>query len=368
MQVIKKAVLLTIIIFQSSCYISIFQKQNQITVSQLKQRYAVNLDTTWTTKQAHTLLETFDSIYQKSEDTNHNLIPSVWKISDEDFQDDVRIESVNSLKHVTISSEVFLIEEFQVEKSQEVLLSNKRLFRVVAQFVTDDWTNLPAVKLILKDGTDRHAIELVLKEMYGLSIVTKDTPEADKIRQKLGKYIGELRVSKFTNQELMMLMSVYEKFPIGLHKIPRLKYLLRSPQAPYAGSAWIIADCVEYVANTFRIKNKNEFQRIIFHEKAHFLWQYALNGKLRKEWSELGGWRKDPNNKFGWSKTKSQKEFVTAYAYSKNPNEDWAESVAYYLFQPNKLRSCSLAKYEFIDLVMRMYSEGGVPFKRLEHL
>ena len=88
--------------------------------------------------------------------------------------------------------------------------------------------------------------------------------------------------------------------------------------------------------------------------------EYALNGKLRKEWSELGGWRKDPNHKYGWSKTKSRKEFVTAYAYSKNPNEDWAESVAYYLFHPNALRSCSLAKYEFIDQVMHMYSEGGV--------
>ena len=65
---------------------------------------------------------------------------------------------------------------------------------------------------------------------------------------------------------------------------------------------------------------------------------------------------------------KSRKEFVTAYAYSKNPNEDWAESVAYYLFHPNALRSCSLAKYEFIDQAMHMYSEGGVPFKRLEHL
>ncbi len=371
MRVINSTVFLTIIIFQSSCYVSLFQKPSQNTFTQLKQRHAVNLDTTWTTKQADALLETFESIYpiyQKSKYPNHKLNLSVWKISDEDLQDDVRVESVNSLKHVTISSDVFSTEEFQEEESQEELLSNKRLFRVVAQFVTEDWTNMPAVKLILKDGADRYAIELVLKEVYGLSLVSIRTPEAEKIGQKLRKYIGELRVSKFTNQELMMLMSVFEKFPKGLHKIPRLKYLLRSQQAPYAGSAWIVADCVEYAAHTFRIGNQIEFQRIIIHEKAHFLWEYALNGKLRKEWSELGGWRKDPNNKHGWSKTKSQKEFVTAYAYSKNPNEDWAESVAYYLFHPNKLRSCSLAKYEFIDHVMHMYSEGGVPFKRLEHL
>ena len=368
MRVIKNAVFLTIIIFQSSCYVFLFQKPSQNTVSQLKQRYAINLASTWTAKQAGALLETFESIYQQSEDTNYNMTRSVWQISNKDLQDDVRIESVNSLKQVTISSDVFSIEESQAEKSQEVLLSNKRLFRVVAQFVTEDWTNMPAVKLILKDGTDRYAIEFVLKEMYGLSLVSIGTPEAEKIGQKLRKYIGKLHVSKFTNKELMKLMSVFEKFPKGLHKIPRLKYMVRSEQAPYAGSAWIVADCVEYAAPTFRIKNRNEFQRIIIHEKAHFLWEYALNGKLRKEWSELGGWRKDPNHKYGWSKTKSRKEFVTAYAYSKNPNEDWAESVAYYLFHPNALRSCSLAKYEFIDQAMHMYSEGGVPFKRLEHL
>ena len=94
------------------------------------------------------------------------------------------------MKHVTISRDVFSIEESQAEKSQEVLLSNKRLFRVVAQFVTEDWTNMPAVKLILKDGTDRYAIEFVLKEMYGLSLVSIGTPEAEKIGQKLRKYIG----------------------------------------------------------------------------------------------------------------------------------------------------------------------------------
>lgn len=368
MRVIKNAVFLTILIFQSSCYVSFFQNPSQITVSQLKQRYAVDLDLTWTTKQAGELLDTFGSIYQKSEYTNHNMNPSVWKISDEDLQDDVRIESVNNLKHVTISSNVFSIDETQVEKTQDVLLSNKRLFRVVAQFVTENWTNISTVKLLLKEGADRYALELVLKEMYGLSLVSIDTPEAKKIAQKLRKYIGKLRISKFTNQELIMLMSVYEKFPKGLHKIPRLKYLVRSQQAPYAGSAWIIADCVEYAAPTFRIKNQNEFQRIIFHEKAHFLWEYALNGKLRKEWSELGGWHKDQNNKYGWSKTKSRKEFVTDYAYSKNPNEDWAESVAYYLIHPNKLRLCSLAKFKFVDDVMRVYDEGGIPFKRLKNL
>jgi len=367
-RVIKHAIVLSILIIQSSCYVFLFQNPSKVTFSQLHHKYSVNLDTTWTKEQAEMLLNTYESIYQRSPHATHSMTPSAWKMSNEDIQDDVLIETVDSVKHITISSDVFSNGESLTQNTQDEFLYNKRLFRIVAQVITDDWANIDAVKLILNDGTDRFALELVLKEMYGLSLVRNDTPEADKIRQKLRKYVGEVKISQFTNQELMMLMSIYEKFPVALRRIPRLKYLLRSQQAPYAGSAWIIADCVEYSARTFRIKNQNEFQRVILHEKAHFLWEYALNGKLRKTWSELGGWQKDSTKKYGWTKTKERKEFVTDYAYSKNPNEDWAESVAYYLIHPNKLRLCSLAKYEFIDQAMRMYNDGSLPFKRLKDL
>ncbi len=50
----------------------------------------------------------------------------------------------------------------------------------------------------------------------------------------------------------------------------------------------------------------------------------------------------------GWSTTK-QTEFVSAYAHGINPNEDMAESIAFYIVNPDKLRSRSPAKYEFIQ-------------------
>ena len=368
MRFINIIVFLSILIIQLSCSVILIERPSKDTISQLKDRYGVRLKSTWTAKQAAVLLETFTSIYQNSDDPNYNLEPSVWKISKKDLQEDVKFEMVKNQQHVTIRHDVFPIEDSQSEKPEVELKPNDTLFRIVAQFITDDWKNLPSVRLLLKDNTNRYMIELVLKEMYGLSLVRKDTSEAEKIAQKLHKYIGKLHVSEFTNQELLMLMSVYEKFPVRLHKIPRLKHLLRSEQAPYAGSAWIIADCVEYAALTFRIKNKNEFQRIILHEKAHFLWEYALNGKLRNQWSELGGWHKDQSKRFGWSNNNNKSEFVTPYASSKNPNEDWAESVAYYLFNPKKLRSCSSVKYDFVDRVMHKYSESGVPFARLKQL
>ena len=366
-RVLKYTLLLTILLLQSGCYLFYFQKPDKITVSQLKQKYVISLGDDWTNKEADSLLMTFDSLCQQSEDTNHTMNPSVWKISNEDLQVDVQIEFVKDLKHVTIDRDVFFAEVSEVTEPQEASRSNERLLRIVAQFVTENWTDLPAVRRLLKDGTDRYVIELVLKEMHGLIIVRPSTPESKRMEQELRKYGVPFRVSQGTNEELMMLLSMYDKFPKGLHNIGGgLKYLLINQQPSARGSAWIGKFCVEYTKPVFHIKNRHQFQRIILHEKAHFLWEYTLNWDLRAEWAKIGGWKKDPNNRFGWSNTRSLKEFVTAYARSKNPNEDWSESVAYYLLRPDRLRSCSLAKYEFIDKVMNLYSKGGVPYERLK--
>ena len=57
---------------------------------------------------------------------------------------------------------------------------------------------------------------------------------------------------------------------------------------------------------------------------------------------------RNPDVPSGWSTTK-QVEFVSAYAHAKNPNEDMAESISYYIVRPDKLRSRSPTKYEFIQ-------------------
>ena len=61
----------------------------------------------------------------------------------------------------------------------------------------------------------------------------------------------------------------------------------------------------------------------------------------------------DANDQDGWS-TSKQTEFVSAYAHAKNPNEDMAESIAYFIVNPDKLRSRSITKYEFVrDRIMQ---------------
>ena len=83
-------------------------------------------------------------------------------------------------------------------------------------------------------------------------------------------------------------------------------------------------------------------------KKHKILWTHLFDEQLKQDWIELGGWYENPDDKDGWSTTK-QTEFVSAYAHAKNPNEDMAESISFYIVRPDKLRSRAPAKYEFIQ-------------------
>ena len=91
----------------------------------------------------------------------------------------------------------------------------------------------------------------------------------------------------------------------------------------------------------------SDVQRLILHEKAHFMWEGLFDQKLRDDWATTGGWFLDPTGATGWS-TSNTTEFVSAYAHAKNPNEDMAESIAAYVVNPEILRSRSMKKFEFI--------------------
>ena len=106
--------LLFIIILQSSCYTApYYDTPDNNPMSQLEQKYSVYLDATWTKKDAHALLKVFEAV-----SPNLNLQFSRWRITDAGLENDIKIESKDKLKFVTISRDVF-----PVEASQEVLFS-----------------------------------------------------------------------------------------------------------------------------------------------------------------------------------------------------------------------------------------------------
>jgi hypothetical protein len=78
----------------------------------------------------------------------------------------------------------------------------------------------------------------------------------------------------------------------------------------------------------------------------------VFSEELKAKWIEIGGWYQTSTDTDGWS-TSKETEFVTAYAHAHNPDEDMAESIAYYILMPNRLESRSPEKYAFIrDYIM----------------
>ena len=330
--------LLFIIILQSSCYTShYYQIPGSNPMSQLEEKYSVYLDATWTTKEAAMLLKVFESM-----SPHLNLQFSRWRITDDGLENDIKIESKDTLKFVTISRDVFPTEE-----SQEVVSPGKHLYYAVVQYVTEN-------------GTNRAVIELILQERYGIYVPSYDSLP-DETKNKTTK-----RYSDFENDDLMLIISVFEEFPQALHKIPRLKYIVRrvdneNDENRGVSHALTSRGYIEFAESIFTRPNFREFiitRRIIAHEKAHFLWAYVFNRELKLDWAKLGGWYREGTSESGWSTTKDRSAFVSDYASEKNPNEDMAESIANYLLSPHKLRSCCPEKYEFIhNRIMLLYVE-----------
>lgn len=333
------ALSLFIITLLSSCYP--YSSSHQVTPfnsprSQLEEQYSIYLDATWTPKQAQALLKVFGSVPAVM-----NLPFSTWKLSDDDLENGIKIESKDKIKFVTLSRDIF-----PIEGSQAALSPEKHLYYAVVQFITEN-------------GTNRSVIELILQKRYGI-YVPSYASLAEGVPNNTSK-----RYSDFENDDLMLIISVFEAFPQALHKIPQLKYIVRRIDTEERGisTAIIGRGRIEFAESIFRRPHFHDFfhrntQRIVAHEKAHFLWAYVFNKQLKAEWAQLGGWHPDSTSESGWATTQERSTFVSEYASEKNPDEDMAESIAHYLISPDRLRSCCPAKYEFIhNRIMLLYAK-----------
>ena len=313
----------------------------------LMQQYSVLLGTEWSDGQAYRLLQTFESIPQLSNDPykeTPSVSSSLWQLTDQHIQNDIEMRIQDGQKIVILSREVFTYADPLLAEIEGVRgrFFSKRLHHAVVRYVTDG-------------GRDRDALKQILEKRYGISIDVPDYTELT--RNTTGEHAG--RFGEFKNEELMALVSMFEEYPQGLLTTPGLRYLVRRldgtphplyPTAPAV--AWPTEGYIEFMESAFKNQELDYIHRLILHEKAHFLWAHLFDDQLKQDWIELGGWYENPDDGDGWSTTK-QVEFVSAYAHKRNPNEDMAETVSYYIVNPDKLRSRSPAKYEFIrDRIM----------------
>ena len=302
----------------------------------LMRKYSAHLGPEWDPRHAYRLLKTFESIPQETNHrsaSNPSVVPSIWRLSNRQIQDDIRIEYRDGQRIVTIAEAAFvhatpLLAEIEGVRGRYF---SKRLHHAVVRFVTDT-------------GADRYALERILRERYAVSINIPDYTQLTK--QTTGEHAG--RFSEFKNEELIALVSMFEEYPQGMIQTPGLNYLVRRldgtphPTHPSAAAvAWTGAGYIEFMESAFKETGLDAIHRLILHEKAHFLWEYLFDEQLKADWIQLGGWFENPDDPDGWATTK-QVEFVSAYAHGKNPNEDMAESISYYIVNPDKLRSRSL--------------------------
>ena len=335
---LKYIFLLTLLI-QTSCYTVQLETRFDNPFEQLTYKYAIRLDATWNTQRAEALVKILESIAPKPD---VNVTASTWKIHSGEMQDDIRIASQNGIKSITISSNAF-----PDQADEQELVPARRLFDAAVQFITEN-------------GTNREAIKFILQARYGIST---DVESYESLFRKLPDDERGAEITDFENKDLMIFLSIFEKFPKALQKMPQLQYIVcRSDKnLGFAGRAWTTLNFMEYDVAFLNSRNPDRISKTIAHEKAHFLWTHLFPEQLKNDWQELGGWyevKKDSENKEGWATNRDRGTFISDYAMEKNPNEDMAESLAYYLVYPDKLRSECPDKYEFVHKrIMVVYNE-----------
>ena len=308
-------------------------------------------DNAWTHEHAYRLWQTMESIPQRKRGSygEQSLPPSQWIMVSEHVADDIRIDAdTNGSRTVSISVDAFVYATPRIARveGKRGAYYSKRLHHALVRFVTDN-------------GKDEDAYEKILQERFDVTTrITDHTTYRDLTANTTDE--PAWRFQEFHAEEIVQIINTLEEMPAGMRAIVGLKYLVRrqdgTPHPLYPGVpavAWTGSGYIEFMEHAFNTSSILSVHRLIIHEKAHFLWAYLFGDQLKEDWIELGGWYPDANDPDGWSTTK-QTEFVNAYAHGKNPNEDMAESIAYFVINPDKLRSRSPGKYEFVrDRIMQ---------------
>ena len=302
----------------------------------------------WSQEHAFRLLTTMETIPQPVQDLGRDrtLPASAWVLSDDFIDGDIVIDTaLDGTREVTISTAAFVnaAPRIATVDGKRGVWFSSRLHHAAVRFATDN-------------GNDESAYERILQERYG---VTTRIDDYWSLTAPTGNE-SHHNFQKFHAEEILVLINMLEEMPAGVHKLEGMRYLvrrlngLRHPLYPTAPAvAWPDSHYVEFMESAFKGRSEDYMHRLILHEKAHFLWAHLFDDRLKADWIELGGWYEDASSPSGWYTTKSA-EFVSAYAHAKNPNEDMAETISYFVINPDRLRARSQSKYEFVrDRIMQ---------------
>lgn len=299
----------------------------------------------WSAEHASRFLRTMKAIPQQTRNPYRaqSLPASRWYIANDHIADDIEIITQpdgGQTVRITTAAFVNAAPKLADIEGKRGRFFSRRLHHALVRYVTDN-------------GNDVSAYEKILQDRYG--VTTQTSSYARLTASTTGE--GSSRFQRFHSEEIVHIINVFEEMPSGMHKIDGLRHLVRRldgnphplyPQAPAV--AWPTAGYIEFMESAFHSTAIEHTHRLIVHEKAHFLWEHAFSASLKQAWIELGEWYQTDSAEW---RTRQQTHFVSAYAHGHNPNEDMAESIAYYILNPDKLRSVAPEKYEFIrDRIM----------------
>ena len=313
----------------------------------------------WSSEFAFRLLETLEAIPQLSTRSYYAALdeqavpPSKWILAEEHIADDIAIATNGTARTVRISSHAFVHATPQVVRldGERGRFFSRRLHHALVRFVTNHGADTQAVQHVM---SNRYGCTTLMSDALYVSLTAPTTAEDEASFQPFETHV----------EEPLLLLTMLEELPAGLHVVPGLAYLLRRkdgydhpshPKAPAV--AWPTAHEQSYVEfmESGMVGELRHMRRLILHEKAHFMWANLFSAGLRADWINISGWYEDANAVSGWVTTQ-QTTFVSAYAHLKNPNEDMAESVSFYVENPARLQACCPEKYHFLrDRVMHGY-------------
>lgn len=265
-----------------------------------------------------------------------------WTITDDYIDKDIEFYQEDGVDVVRISRAAFTYANPMVVTVDGVKgrFFSKRLFNAIVYYYTDK-------------GTDNCRINEIAQQRYGFEFLQP----GPFLAELMGEHYSNFQ--DFTAEEKIIILTMFEEYPQAMHRQTGLKYLVRRingqqhPLIPTAPAiAWVTNNNIEFMEIAFKGVPIEYMQRLVLHEKAHFLWHHTFDQQTKDDWADVGGWFLDPTSATGWT-TWNTTEFVSAYAHSENPDEDMAESIAYYITNPEALRSRSIRKFEFIrDRIM----------------
>jgi hypothetical protein len=317
-----------------SAYVS-----NAGAASLLREKYGLVLtdegDVHWSSESA----SRFYDLYTLLPESLTTGVSSTWKLVSGHLDNDINFVLSGGYYHVSLSVDALanITPRLATIDGKKGQYFSKRCYNAIIRFITNNGADTAKCETLLNTNF------LCSFAVPDYAVLTADTTKED------GSAFSE-----FAPEEKLLILTMFEEMPVGMHKIKELKYLVRRktglshPLYPSAAAVtWPTAKTpyIEFFDKTFgAAQGYYETKRLIIHDKMHMYYAYYFSDTLKKEWEKIGGWSLNGNV---WSTTKST-EFVTAYAHEHNPDEDMAETVATYVLDPELLRSRSSAKYEFV--------------------